>query len=216
MQQGIDNYSYRRLLRYLESLADGARLASLMLTIAVGAMWTRTRVATETSTNIPTTCLRCGTSDEDDYHRCWECEGNSTNNIIRASNTLCAEAASQRDMFECFWTRGLLPTQWTTLPPPPQHDQWEHVNCNHHEEGCMNHVGGHPIYAFGDASGGPDTAVSPLRRIGIGVAFFADLNKSDMPLRGATWGPLTGSRQTVIRGELMALVVAAESVTDDL
>eukprot|EP00959_Pyramimonas_sp_CCMP1952_P059716 1247288-Pyramimonas_sp.AAC.1 len=58
-------------------------------------------------------CPRCGQATEDDFHRTWECEGNQGNPILQGTNYLLPEAYAQRDMYERFWTRGLMPSAWT-------------------------------------------------------------------------------------------------------
>eukprot|EP00959_Pyramimonas_sp_CCMP1952_P191654 4007569-Pyramimonas_sp.AAC.1 len=66
------------------------------------------------------------------------------------------------------------------------------------------------MYIFGDASGGGDAASPVLRRVGIGIVAFPSLRINDMQLQTAMWGPLPGDRQTVVRGELLALLLAMQ------
>eukprot|EP00959_Pyramimonas_sp_CCMP1952_P234436 4898631-Pyramimonas_sp.AAC.1 len=63
-----------------------------------------------------------------------------------------------------------------------------------------------PTVIFGDASGGPDTADSRLRRVALGIATVA--NYVDPQVECFITGPLTGPRQVVGRGELRGLWLA--------
>eukprot|EP00959_Pyramimonas_sp_CCMP1952_P155760 3257683-Pyramimonas_sp.AAC.1 len=64
-----------------------------------------------------------------------------------------------------------------------------------------------PLVLFGDASGGPEGHDPHLRRVGLAVA---RAHLVDGGLVQAAWGGLSGSTQTVHRGELRALVLAAQ------
>eukprot|EP00959_Pyramimonas_sp_CCMP1952_P328091 6868614-Pyramimonas_sp.AAC.1 len=61
------------------------------------------------------------------------------------------------------------------------------------------------MYIFGDASGRADAASPALRRAGVSIAAFHSLSINDVHLEVAIWGPLPGDRQTVVRGELLAM-----------
>eukprot|EP00959_Pyramimonas_sp_CCMP1952_P270893 5663187-Pyramimonas_sp.AAC.1 len=75
--------------------AGGARLAGLLLSIAVGGTWPRSRKGTlpehrgksESELQDFMTCLRCKGAVETSFHRSWACSCNKDSPICEASDT---------------------------------------------------------------------------------------------------------------------------------
>eukprot|EP00959_Pyramimonas_sp_CCMP1952_P185147 3871465-Pyramimonas_sp.AAC.1 len=63
---------------------------------------------------------------------------------------------------------------------------------------------------FGDASGGSDSMVPKLRRVGVAVC---RMQPDAVDIECGLFGPLPGQSQTVHRGELQALVLGARYST---
>ena len=211
MEQGVHNASYRQLLRQLEAAPGGRRLAGLLLAAAVGASWPRTRRQQKSKQSVSEWCSRCKDCKETSFHRVWECEARKPHDIYKLSDEFAGRAQAGREAEECFWVRGLIPSSWLTVPEPIQDEDWI---CYGLEGGGLtdscfpegSEVA--PTFIFGDASGGEDSRDAGLRRVGLAVAVYADLNY-DMNLEIGVWGGLPGGTQTVARGELYALYVAA-------
>ena len=119
MERGVCNFSYRRLLRHLEQAPEGRRLAGMLLSVAVGAAWPRTRRQTRTKQIISEICVRCRQVKETALHRVWGCEGCDRGHpIYKMTEHLVSKALVQGEAEACFWTRGLIPAQWLAVDAP--------------------------------------------------------------------------------------------------
>ena len=114
----------------------------------------------------------------------------------------------------CFWLRGLIPRSWTQVPEPP-------------EEAPLWRMGVLPslpsIWAFGDASGGKESSDPRLRRIGWAYTTQsapAEATRPRPPMQGraaaGAYGGLPGSKQTINRGDLQALLQLANDFEGDI
>ena len=112
-------------------------------------------------------------------------------------------------MEPAFWLRGLLPAGWTSVPAPPEQEDWFVTGTN-------TEIGpsflGHgppdrPLVLFGDASGGADAASKKFRRVGVAVTLFRAL-EPEVDIAATISGALAGPRQAVPRGELRAFLLA--------
>eukprot|EP00959_Pyramimonas_sp_CCMP1952_P405766 8504213-Pyramimonas_sp.AAC.1 len=81
-----------------------------------------------------------------------------------------------------------MPSAWTAVPQPPQHEQWSCHGVEHFFPQCLREPADTTLYAFGDASGGQDTNNPHLRWVGVGAAIFYSLEGNDMEIRAAFWG----------------------------
>eukprot|EP00959_Pyramimonas_sp_CCMP1952_P465250 9487979-Pyramimonas_sp.AAC.1 len=119
MEGGVHNYSYRQLLDQLAQAPGGHRLANLLLAAAVGADWPRTRRQTRCRQSMSVVCARCQIDPETSFHRVWACSAQSQHPVYKLSEDLISKAYAQAEAEECFWTRGLVPSSWMEVPPPP-------------------------------------------------------------------------------------------------
>ncbi|CAK0869829.1 unnamed protein product, partial [Prorocentrum cordatum] len=129
----------------------------------------------------------------------------------RRTPRFSALVASLEDAHAAFWLRGLLPASWTEVSAPPDGDSWIFLQGHRAGSVAPGEFGRGselaPLILFGEASGGPEGQVPHLRRVGLAVARIQLLNGM---LERAVWGSLSGPVQTVHRGELRALVLAAQ------
>eukprot|EP00959_Pyramimonas_sp_CCMP1952_P175249 3662337-Pyramimonas_sp.AAC.1 len=117
---------------------------------------------------------------------------------------LVAKARVQGEAEACFWTRGLIPAKWVAVDEPLSIPDWQttgfRYGANWFGVGSVDH----PLFGFGDASGGIETSHPILRRVGVGLAVFTNIDAGNDAAFGL-WGAVPGSRQVVARGELQAL-----------
>ena len=107
-------------------------LAGAMECAAVAAIWNGARCKAcgyQTSGQ----CDRCSEGCEDNnFHRIWECRANDAIDgpCIQKTQDLRSRAlAARRDgTADAFWTRGMPPTSWNTVPAPPDWDDFDHVH----------------------------------------------------------------------------------------
>eukprot|EP00959_Pyramimonas_sp_CCMP1952_P161523 3377575-Pyramimonas_sp.AAC.1 len=209
MEAGVDNESLRLLLHQVSQLPHGLRLAEVLVNIATGGFWTKQRKVDELKGYRGNAiCDRCREHPETPCHRAWGCPKNTGSPAYMASEELVPQALTQVDTAECFWLRGLIPSQWLEVPTAPNEAQWEVVGLNGLAQGMFGEgTPAAPIQIYGDASGGADSAMTRLRRVGVAIVCTEQI-LPELQITGAVFGPLEGDRQVVPRGELMALYMA--------
>ena len=184
----------------------------LLECIMAGGFWTDFRRASASSAAAPVHCPWCGQVVTSDFHYYWDCYAASDMDIaaIKESNDLAGQAAAGQDSQTCLWLRGLVPVGMAPMASPfPAEDTLSFLH------GCSSWDPG--VY-YTDASGGDWSAFPRLRRVGIGVVRLAWGNDPVPSLLLAAWGPVAGNCQTVVRGELLAILqvlrhVASGAVT---
>jgi len=124
------------------------------------------------------------------------------------------QAQAQHEADEGFWLRGLMPFDRVQVPAPSHEEYWWDNGFSEGVfEGCLGPgTAARPRFAFGDASGGPDSASSLFRRIGIGLAICGDA--INMSIERTVSGSLPGSQQSVPRGELFMFMCFLRWATD--
>ena len=130
---------------------DGA--AGALGAIATASCWTQARKSA--TYDVDDLCPRCGLHPETDWHRHWQCPANHPD-CPRARDRYLrlAERALllENESYPCFWLRGLVPSEWTAVPPAPGPDQ-----CPIHRSGDMTAKPGSRYYL--DGSGGPSRPI---------------------------------------------------------
>jgi len=209
IQDGIDLDSTLSLTRSLDQSkpAQFQTKCAVETVLSAGA-WPAERVHS-IHPSFPSTCNRCGHSNETALHTYWECPANSNIEHDAVINTqyLCERAIQRSHELPCLWLRGLLPSHLTVVDPI--HDPTDELNLIYIQPLDVIWVSG--TY-YGDASGGEHTQYPKLRRVGVGLA---KLN-SDRSLCFGIRSNLPGLVQTVSRGELFALVILLRLCTEDL
>eukprot|EP00959_Pyramimonas_sp_CCMP1952_P416723 8730636-Pyramimonas_sp.AAC.1 len=140
----------------------------------------------------------------------WTCEANSDSPAYRMSSHLVSRAVAESDAYPCFWLRGLLPSPWVDVPPPIEHPEWTPIGLSDDDWSFGQGSVQAPLMLFGDASGGCDSMVPRLRRVGVAVC---RMQPDAVDIECGLFGPLPGQSQTVHRGELQALVLGARYST---
>eukprot|EP00959_Pyramimonas_sp_CCMP1952_P112329 2348739-Pyramimonas_sp.AAC.1 len=72
---------------------------------------------------------------------------------------LVPKAIAQGQIEACFWHRGVIPSSWTAVPPPPEHEQWLSTDLLANEliPGALGTgTAGAPVCICGDASAGKE------------------------------------------------------------
>ena len=185
----------------LKRFQDAGRQADygLLSAVCVGDLWPAAR-KTAQGMLLDSTCPRCGKEPETLTHRHWQCEANGLIMDPAVANTqhLSERAISGSESTPCFWNRGIVPTEWTTIPAPSEtqplfgHGDWARF--------------GDATVLYTDASGGNHTKDKRLRRVGWAVAAVSEGERPEF--LAAKCGPLPGPKQSVSRGELFAVVEA--------
>ena len=224
LEGGADTNQLKRHIRGLEKRGLH-QWAGAIRCCATGGVWGRERLAAA-NPGISPICQRCDLNvPESDFHRAWECPANASLDVCAASDGLIDEAGANAAEWPCFYLRGLIPASWTEVPEPPLVCTEEDIPDG---KGVfpMNPAtplaGGEGIKAVGDASGGDQSSDSRVRRIGWAAVVVArqrterDVPLSEEAIRDAAvfGGGLPGPRQTVNRGELLAVIRAAERAAD--
>ena len=75
---------------------------------------------------------------------------------------------------------------------------------------------GRPLLIYGDASGGPESASAVLRRVAWAVAVVDHAALAGTRVEAWAAAPMLGRRQTVHRGELLAVLVALRYTRRDV
>ena len=201
--------SYVRFLR-----KAGKHLEASILTIAASAgLWTNLRCyeAGYISTGKPV-CELCGAFPPDEFHRIWECIGHQHDPIWDKTKHLARVANRDR---AALWTRGLIPHDWfDDFTPAPDHAflHWHGALADIELPIDLSQFRGH---WYSDASGGKNTEIPILRRVAWGVALVED-DAHHFAYQGAFAALLTGTNQTVNRGELMPVIWMATNTVGDL
>ena len=191
-----------QLQRHLRHLARKGQhgMAGMLTQVAVGGLWPRARRQSAGLLD-DGSCVLCGSGAlQDEYHLAYECPAILQDAEVSAGITECMlrEARQQARGNPSFWLRGLSASM--SLPKPCG-DRFEFVWGE--DEGDWS-----PGRYYTDASGGEHSSDPRLRRVAYGVF---RLDRFDMALEQkmvALGGALPGDRQTVNRGELLAVVAA--------
>ena len=165
---------------------------------ALGAVWPNARKQ-EAGLAEDGGCVRCGAEVEDLFH----CPCNATDlpaSVRALSDRLVGQAAEDREQFEAFYTRGIVPRGWSAglfdCETPEAIQQY----------GSQASLDSNTRFYL-DGSGGTRTRDPRSRRCGWAAAAI-DFNGPQPCLAAALWGPLPGSQgaQKVPRAELHAAV----------
>ena len=144
-------------------------------------------------------CQRCGTAEEDDFHRIWDCPANgaSEDKAIGRSEHLKEMAREGCEKGEdCFWLRGLTPKDWVT--PQEAEEYVAKVGSTVWDGGTY----------YLDGSGGERTRDRRLRRCGWATVKLKEEGPGMVEAKysQAAFGSLGGRQQTVPRAELKAAI----------
>ncbi|CAK0828241.1 unnamed protein product [Prorocentrum cordatum] len=146
---------------------------------------------------------------------------NDTIEGIEKSQHVAARAATEVENQPCLWLRGLLLASWTAVsgPPEPGTELFESFgDLQVLSSDAVNMTDGWLI-AAGDASGGEYTTDPRLRRVSWGWVVFSSVDPTEAKVVAGSRGALAGWRQSVNRGELMALkdvIIAAGGYYDKI
>lgn len=178
-------------------------------TLISGACWSDGRIKSESNQDYDALCKVCKVSDADDLHTYWTCSSlsESTNVCISTTQHLVSDAIVCAEAEQCLYFRGILPRRYTKVPDEfaPKSD----VDYNIVFVGEYTGGFGSGIY-YGDASGGPDTQFSTLRRVGCAFILVCD----DVHVGTASFN-LPGDIQTVFRGGLFVLLTLVRMCEED-
>ena len=201
----------RPLVKHLKSLSKNGRyeMHGAVLCCATASAWTNARVAEEYP-EADNLCPRCKIAPETELHRHWECQANDEIKACNRSKHLIPKARLRASVCPAFWLRGIVPAEWTKVPPPPQA-----------ADPCEDNIDGEPdragtpasrLWCCGDGSGGVNTKDPRLRRCGWAWVELQNCNGApSSQLHRVKCAPLHGSRQTVNRAELLALLDCLQS-----
>ena len=159
--------------------------------------------------SVDPSCSRCGEQFETSLHTYWQCPCNSDidSEHIRNSNHLIDKAVLESIDEPCLWLRGVLPkthTEHLINHSPPRLT----LVITSSDPSVTIYPSG--VY-YGDASGGRDTKLPPMRRCG--CAFYLPHTTQHRSL--LVGFNLPGSIQTVARAELFVLVVLIEGCVEN-
>merc|ERR1711965_260158 len=175
-------------------------------TIFCAAFWPNCRVHS-IKPDISPICTRCNTGALDTPLHCfWSCPANATFTDEAVTSTqehiALAEAFFQESA--CFWCRGIIPLS-EIRENMAQYDPSENLEII---TSPFSVLGDRVVEGtiYGDASGGKFNIYPDLRRVGVGLARI----DSNGDLIWAISFNLPGKIQTVPRGELYAIVRAAQ------
>ena len=203
-----DLFVLRRQMRTAKRRGNFRWLGALRA-VTCGASWTRGRLRDEGMHVDSALCPRCGQEVETLRHRCYGCPRNQdipccsrmASQLVRRANV---ELDNGRN--PSLWLRGLTPSSWTEVPPPPEQVEVEwaikDVDATCSFEGT--------IFAGGDGSGGRHGKDSRLRRAGWGAVILrAQRGIAPSALAEATFAaigsaPVAGPHQSVNLAELLA------------
>ena len=203
-----DLFVLRRQMRTAKRRGNHRWLGALRA-VTCGASWTRGRLRDEGMHVDSALCPRCGQEVETLQHRCYGCPRNQdipccsrmASQLVRRANV---ELDNGRN--SSLWLRGLTPSSWTEVPPPPEQVEVEwaikDVDATCSFEGT--------IFAGGDGSGGRHGKDSRLRRAGWGAVILrAQRGIAPSALAEATFAaigsaPVAGPHQSVNLAELLA------------
>ena len=152
-------------------------------------------------------CPRCGEQSCTALHMLWTCPAlcSTLDEEVLETQTLVYEASRGAEEYQCLWLRGILPRKLVLVhkpfPPLP----------------CLSFVGMHPVGGWSggryytDGSGGHFGAFPVLRRCGFSVA-VVECEGSQASFVWGCFSPLPGSRQSVPRSELYAILTVLRNV----
>ena len=134
MEQGVDFETTTKYFRYLQNRGR-IKDAGVLYAMASAGLWPAERRETG-----PDLCLRCGLKNESEYHIIYECSKNADpckdtidefgdtveedgvcleDRVFKATKHLPKLAKVGVTTTPCYWLRGLLPSPWLDVPPPP-------------------------------------------------------------------------------------------------
>ena len=195
---GADLFAPKALLNRYQKQGRYADYG-LLSAICVGDLWPAARRHEQGMIAVPT-CPRCGEAPETLTHRHWHCEANSLifEPEVVTTQFFCERAMAEAEDTPCFWNRGIVPLEWTVLPPPSDDQHLiGYGNWSLFKETSV---------LYTDASRGNHTRDKRLRRVGWAVVAVGSGRVPD--LLAAQGGPLPGTKQSVSRGKLFAAVAA--------
>ncbi|CAK0907611.1 unnamed protein product [Prorocentrum cordatum] len=177
------------------------------LAIMTGAVWPRQRVADLGIEIEDVMCPGRGEVPETWKHRMWDCRCNETIEGIEKSQHLVVRASTEVENQPCLWLRGLIPASWTSVSGPPEPgteliESFGDLQVLSSSTECMT---GGWLIAAGGASGGEYTLDPRLRKVSWGWVVFDSVDPPVAKVVVGSRGALAGWRQSVNRGELMAL-----------
>ena len=196
----------RPIVSHLRSLSKNGRyeMHGAVLCCATASAWTNGRVAEEYP-EADSTCPRCCRAPETELHRHWECQANDEIKACNKSKHLISRARLRAAACPAFWLRGIVPSEWTAVPPPCQAAD----PCEENIDGNLDRIGTptRRLWCCGDGSGGVNTRDPRLRRCGWAWVELQECDGSPTTLlHRIKCAPLHGMRQTVNRAELYALL----------
>ena len=200
----------RQAAQYLRRVkkANNHEWHGAMTTVMTAGAWTRDRIekaGIPIDTNI---CQRCGANKvETDLHRCWECEANDKLKGCESSNNMKRRACLDAETRPSVWLRGIIPSTWTAVPPPPEEEIEYRFGAADITGMCYNNC----YYGAGDASGGKYTSDPRRRRVSWGVVIAnakdgIDHFTTEQPCAATGFGGNVVGKQSVNRGEATALL----------
>ena len=201
LQEVPDLTGARRQINKLRK--DGEHvLANAMTAVVTAGYWTAQRLI-ECGIETEPLCQDCGQEVEDDYHCFWGCSC-----IKFTDQAEKMRARAEKDAGTCprFWLRGIVPEEWKKVDPPKN----EEVRLS---SGELPAPGESFLVGAGDASGGSNTAHSRIRRVAWAFVIL-DQQGHGESANYLEVGNLPGPRQSVNRGEAIALLAFLEATSE--
>ena len=207
LQLGGDLAVAQKVIRAYERLGDPSS-AGMARCVVAGGVWGESR-RFDSGYRPDDICRRCRQSADTDRHRLWQCPANREiqHPAVLESEELCEEAVAQCHEFACFWVRGIIPSQWVTVPSPPEQlgGKW------------VPSAGARPLsggFFASDGSGGKFSSDPQLRRCGWA---WVQLDPArPFQVGWNRFGALHGDRQTVPRAELVAILDLLAKTSGDI
>eukprot|EP00959_Pyramimonas_sp_CCMP1952_P391911 8212810-Pyramimonas_sp.AAC.1 len=103
-------------------------------------------------------CRRCQHVLESDLRRAWGCPQNA--DFRKVSDFVVRRARADAEHNPSFWFRGLTPSSWTAVPPPPEVADFRRLG-----DDLDVAVANGFVFGGGGASGGQDTQDPMLRGV---------------------------------------------------
>ena len=196
----------RGMVNHLSRLSKSGQYETqgAIICCATASAWPNARIHEEYP-DADSLCPRCGRFPETELHRHWECSANDELKACNKSKFLIPKARAQAVKCPAFWLRGVVPAEWTVVPPPCDASD----PCEENFDDLPDREGTpqNRLWLCGDGSGGVHTQDPRLRRCGWSwVELQAEGNVPSTRIHRAKSASLHGRRQTVNRAELLALL----------
>ena len=179
-------------------------LKGMVVKVAAAGLWTARRRHQQGYSSSPI-CTRCQGAEEDLHHMAWGCPGNARvadDDQTFATTEHLAQSANQSSPEDaCLWVRGLMPEH--RLPRRNEDEVRTETILIDNLEVVR---GSRTLRIATDGSGGPGRHTARTRRCGWARVLFDSQTLTDLSFAKAGYGALEGSKQTVPRAELVAII----------